>query len=190
MPLTAEMRPKFTDVEHELIDITEYATPRLQFAGHELRCPDCKHPMHVVQALTRIAHFAHNPGRTSNCAISSGETIRHIYSKVAISAKLTSLEMYAGAEIKKEAWMSAIQRRADILVTYPDGAIEVHEIQLAAITVDELEERTNDYKEAGADEIIWWFGGFGDNQNNRTWAREKLGGYGILSITDSQERFL
>jgi competence CoiA-like predicted nuclease len=110
--------------------------------------------------------------------------------KIAISEKLAGLKEYRGARIFKEFWLANVERRADICVIFPDGCTEIHEVQLARTTVDSLEERTNDYLRAGASDIVWWFGGQADNQNNKVWAKGKLGGYGELSITEGRELIL
>lgn len=190
MPLTAEARPKGSDVEYRIVDITRYETPRIDLVNLELRCPECKHSMHVYQSMIRITHFKHNPGGIRDCALSAGEGNDHLCAKMAISEKLATVRGYAGAQIVKEYWLGNVQRRADICVIYPDGGTEVHEIQLAKTTVDSLEERTNDYLRAGVSDIIWWFGGQADNQNNRVWAKDKLGGFGELSITEGRELVL
>lgn len=188
MPLTAESRDKESDQAFVLIDITAYEEPRLDLVGLELRCPECKTAMHVRQPLGRIAHFAHNPHARGDtpCAMQQGESIKHIYAKAEICNKLAALGGYAGAEIIKEHWLASISRRADVMVKFPDGGFEVHEIQLAAISVDELEARTSDYRRAGAQDVIWWFGGNADHQNNKKWAAEKLGGYGHLQVYEQQ----
>jgi len=190
MPLTAEARPKGSSVDYKTVDITRYDSPRIELANHELRCPECKHTMHVYQSLIKMTHFAHNPGFDRDCTLSMGEGNEHMYAKQAIAEKLASMRGYEGARVLKEYWLGDVARRADICVVYPDGNTEVHEIQLAKTTIDSLEERTNDYRRAGVGDIIWWFGGQADNQNNRVWAKDKLGGYGELSITEGRELVL
>jgi competence CoiA-like predicted nuclease len=78
MPLTAEARPKGSDDEHTLVDITEFDAPRIELSDHELRCPECKQPMHVYRSLIRITHFKHNPGSNRDCALSTGEGVEHV----------------------------------------------------------------------------------------------------------------
>lgn len=191
MPLTAEARPKGSDVDYKTVDITRYDSPRLELADQELRCPECKSPMHVYQSLIRITHFKHNPGSDNrDCAMAAGEGNDHLCAKVAIAERLVDLRGYEGAQVLKEHWLANVERRADIFVLHNDGGTEVHEIQLARTTIDSLEERTNDYLRAGVREIIWWFGGQADNGNNRAWAKEKLGGYGELNITEGRELVL
>lgn len=187
MPLTAEVRHKGSDSAYHLVDITHYDSPRLELGEYELRCPECKQPMHVYQSLIRMTHFKHNPGSDSrDCALAAGEGNEHMYAKKAVADKLGALRGYEGARVLKEHWLANVERRADIFVCHSDGDTEVHEIQLARTTIDSLEERTNDYLRAGVTEVVWWFGGQADNDNNRSWAREKLGGYGELTITEGR----
>lgn len=184
MPLTAEARLKETEEAWRVVDITRYPAPKASLANYELRCPECKSPMHIRSSLLRITHFAHNPGPPRDCALRNGETIRHLYAKIAISEKLQGLPQYQGAEILKEAWIPEVNRRADILVRFPDGVLEVHEVQLASITLAELRSRTHDYRRAGVHDIAWWFGGEADHQSNREWALEHCGGYGTLDFSE------
>jgi competence CoiA-like predicted nuclease len=85
MSLTAEARPKGSSDDYKIVDITRYDSPRLELAAHELRCPECKHHMHVYQSLIKMTHFAHNPGFDRDCALSAGEGNEHMYAKQAIA---------------------------------------------------------------------------------------------------------
>lgn len=190
MPLTAEARIKDSDEEYQVIDITRYYSPRIQLADYELRCPECKEPMHVYQSIMRASHFKHNPGHGHrDCALAQGEGAEHMIAKISVADKLASLPMYRDARIVKEHWFPNVARRADICAISSDG-FEVHEVQLAQIAIDALERRTNDYIEAGAREIIWWFGGNANTEQNRQWAKSKLGGYGQLDFVESAEQIL
>jgi competence CoiA-like predicted nuclease len=84
-------------------------------------------------------------------------------------------EEYRGAAIDFEYWFPDIRRRADVYVKLPDGGAEVHEIQLAKITPEELKKRTDDYFQAGVNDVHWWLGGDADNDRNRQWCRDNLG---------------
>lgn len=190
MPLTAEARIKDSETDYQIVDITRYTAPRLQLAEYELRCPECKEAMHVYQSMIRVTHFKHNPGNGHrDCSLAMGEGMEHIAAKIAVADKLSSMTVYRDARVVKEYWIPSVSRRADICAISSDG-FEVHEIQLAKITVDGLESRTNDYIAAGAREIIWWFGGDADTEQNRQWAIRKLGGYGELSISEGREQVL
>jgi competence CoiA-like predicted nuclease len=190
MALTAYARLKGSNEEHDVIDITRYSAPRLELVNYELCCPECRAPMHVYQSMLRTTHFRHNQGYGDrDCALATGEGFEHIGAKIAVSNKLASMPMYRDARIVKEHWIASVSRRADICALCP-GGFDVHEIQLAKITVDSLESRTNDYIESGATEIIWWFGGDAHTEANIQWAKRKLGGYGELNFSEDRELIL
>ena len=178
MPLVAEARVKDSDAEYALVDISEYAQPKDDLSGLEFRCPECKSAMHIRHTMLVMAHFAHNPGQDRECSLSEhgGETILHLTAKIRLHEELRELPLYRGAKFRKEHWLPEVKRRADLFVEFADGSFEVHEIQLASTTNEELEARTNDYRLAGADEVIWWFGKSADTQAHRAWAKEKIGG--------------
>lgn len=71
-----------------------------------------------------------------------------------------------------EVILPEIKRRADILVEYPNGMREVHEIQLAGITVEQLRARTRDYKHGGIGSVVWWLGRAADTNVNWSWCLE------------------
>lgn len=66
-------------------------------------------------------------------------------------------EVYPDAKVQLEMPIKARKRVADVLVELPSGWSIAHEIQLASITPNQLEERTRDYALEGID-VIWWFG--------------------------------
>jgi competence CoiA-like predicted nuclease len=70
-------------------------------------------------------------------------------------------------------------RVIDILVTWPMGWREAHEIQLSAITPQALEERTDDYLRSGID-VIWWIGNRANTKENKDWCMERFGEAYIL----------
>jgi len=59
-------------------------------------------------------------------------------------------------------------------VTFPTGWRVAHEVQLASITTEHLQERTNDYTLAGID-VVWWLGKSADTETNRAWCRCTFG---------------
>ena len=75
-------------------------------------------------------------------------------------------------------------RIADVAVIYPSGLVEVHEVQLAGITQSEMEERTDDYAEAGCP-AEWWHGkSTADSYALRDYLREIQGGFYLLEFTE------
>ncbi len=67
------------------------------------------------------------------------------------------LPEYSLAQIEYEFPIPEVRRIADVVAKFPNGWIVAHECQLASITVEELEKRTEDYLYAGVD-VIWWLG--------------------------------
>ena len=187
VPLTALCRPiENPMIEWVLVDVTDYAIPRVDLAGNEFQCPECHATMHIRGGLLKIVHFAHNPRQSLDCALRAGETVRHLLGKAQIARDIAELSAYAGATIRKEVWLPEVNRRADVAVLFADGPFDVHEIQLAKTTPEELFARTNDYRTAGAVEVVWWFGGAADTSANREWAYENCGGYGTISFKDAE----
>jgi len=58
-------------------------------------------------------------------------------------------------------------RIIDVAFVMEDGDIIANEIQISPIMPDELSERTNDYKNAGVVDVMWWFGPKANTQPNR-----------------------
>ncbi|MEQ9671190.1 competence protein CoiA family protein [Coleofasciculus sp. G2-EDA-02] len=66
------------------------------------------------------------------------------------------------------------KRIIDVASFLPDGSMEAHEVQLCAITPEELEERTVDYENASIS-VVWWFGKSANTQSNRDWYYHRFG---------------
>jgi hypothetical protein len=76
------------------------------------------------------------------------------------------------------------RRIADVALIYPSGFVEVHEIQLASITVDEIEQRTDDYASAGIP-AQWWIGKSNtDSHLIRDCLRQQQGGFFVLEFSE------
>ena len=67
-----------------------------------------------------------------------------------------------------------MRRIADVAVLFPNGWRVAHECQLAAITTQELTQRTEDYLHAGVD-VIWWLGKSAATPANIAWCLEQRG---------------
>lgn len=74
-------------------------------------------------------------------------------------------------------------RIADVCFTLANGDRVIHEAQLAAISIDELEARTNDYESLGYS-VIWHFGKAADTGANRQWAFRRFGGCEIFQMEE------
>ncbi len=79
------------------------------------------------------------------------------------------------------------RRIADIAAVFPCGYVIVHEIQLASITPDELQERTDDYFSSGCD-VIWWLGKSAHTSGNEKWAKDNhLGNVYLLDFQEDEQ---
>ena len=129
-----------------------------------LYCPHCfeklgeKKSVRFRNATDKRVHFYHK-GENAECANWSGEGEDHKRAKYAIAADLESKG--CGAEIKIDCVTlkdDEKQRKPDVLATYPNGAIEAHEIQLSPISIEVWKQRTNDQKSLGCASVRWYFG--------------------------------
>ena len=164
----------------ERIDITTIANPRAVLKSGECLCQLCGGPLIVKAGLVRQHHFAHI-GQCSSDYQSHPESPAHQDAKRYLATHLGEwFEEYAGATIEYEVPIPAVRRIADLLVTFPTGWRVAHEVQLAAITTEELQRRTNDYTLAGID-VTWWLGKSANTPANREWCQRTFG-Y-VLCIT-------
>jgi len=101
----------------------------------------------------------YHTGENAECANWSGESDNHKRAKYAIAADLESKG--CGAEIKIDCITlkdAEKRRKPDVLATYPNGAIEAHEIQLSPISIEVWQQRTADQKSLGCASVRWYFG--------------------------------
>jgi competence protein CoiA len=167
----------------ERIDITLIENPRAVLKRGECLCQVCDTQMIVKAGLVRQHHFAH-VGRCSNDFQTHPESPAHQDAKRFLAANLREqFAEYANTTIEFEVPVPEVRRIADLLVTFPTGWRVAHEVQLASITTEQLQERTNDYTLAGID-VVWWLGKSADTPANREWCRSTFG-Y-ALSLTFQQ----
>jgi competence protein CoiA len=176
MPFTA-----LNKTTGKLITLFDYRAPLSELRQSEIVCPVCETEMIIRSAHYRLgrpvaAHFAHKPD--TDCWYAretAGERYEHHLAKQVLSAKLREwFSEYTTAEPWLEAPIREVQRVADILFLFPGGWGIVHEIQLAGITPERLEERTLDYERAGLD-VVWWFGLEAKTPNNLQWSMDRYG---------------
>ena len=168
--------------------ITEYKDPRTELKSQEYVCQLCGGEMFLRAGRINSAHFAHK-AVCNSAFVSHPESAEHLAGKRYLADYLRrqySKGGYAGTTVEFEVPIQSAGRVADLLVTFPTGWQVAHEIQLAAITVEKLEERTNDYKSTGID-TIWWLGKSADTENNRTWSIDMLGQVGNISFSVETE---
>jgi competence CoiA-like predicted nuclease len=169
------------------IDILTVSDPRRTLKSSDCACQLCGASMFIKAGPLIRPHFSHYSDCKSDYKIGHVETPEHLYGKMELKQLLK--EQFSNLdriEIDYEVAIPEIKRIADVLVTFPMGWRMAHEIQLANISTDELEERTNDYLRAGID-VYWWLGKSADNLQNRSWCIDKFGfSLSISFITNRQ----
>lgn len=144
-----------------------------------LFCPHCYlrlgklHEVRYRHTSSRRVHFYHPKyeSESKDCKNHSAESERHLAAKAAIAH---SLEVSGLTNIKLEARLEFLDggltfRKPDILVVYPNGAMEAHEIQISPITSNELERRTQGLRQHGCDSVVWYLAGKNYSEENRQW---------------------
>lgn len=143
-----------------------------------LYCPHCYRssgdliPVNFRNTETKRPHFFHlhvvEDGK--ECTNYSGEGEKH-------DAAKTFLEQFLQKQGAFEVLVDKIyvvaddgrKRKPDLLVTYELGQREGHEIQISPINSTQLEERTNDIRDAGVQRVVWYLYGKNFNKENRAW---------------------
>lgn len=158
----------------ERIDITTIEHPREILRSGECLCQVCGAPLIVRAGLVRQHHFAHTARCTSDYSCHP-ESPAHREAKRFLATHLRAwFKEYTSPIIEYEVPIPEVKRIADLLVTFPTGWRVAHEVQLASITTEQLQERTNDYTLAGID-VVWWLGKSADTPANREWSRRIFG---------------
>lgn len=163
-------------ITNELVNIFEYENPRKELVKEDLECHLCGRDLIIKAGLIRIKHFAHKPDSPCTCDYSRHrESYEHLFFKKLLSEKLGGeFSEYLDVKPKLEYPIHEVNRIADIVFEFPNGWLVAHEIQLSSITIEDLEKRTNDYRNAGVD-VVWWLGKSADTENNREWLFENFG---------------
>lgn len=166
------------------IDITRVANPAKDIDRTDIVCPHCEARMTVVSGAVVVSHFRHVVTCTSPMN-QHGETIEHLIGKRYVADYLRG---YHGttATIDFEVPIAEVSRIADVMVVFQNGNRVAHEIQLASITAEELEQRTADYWIAEVD-VVWWLGKSAYTDNNREWCLGRFGEVRRLEYTYQSE---
>ena len=109
-----------------------------------------------------------------------GESWEHREAKQWVANQWSEAESLHGAQIdfeKRIQLESGRWRIADILIRYPSGLQEVHEVQLKPISADEIQQRTDDYMSVGIAPYWWVGGGCADCDDVRDLLRSEQGGF-------------
>lgn len=114
--------------------------------GPSYACPECSASVVFKQGPIIIPHFAHRPSEA--CGYGEGESYRHEYMKYYISRFWEHVEL----EIPL-----IPGRRADCVLSLPDGRPLVIECQASELSVEEFRSRTKDYTSRGIPVLWVWY---------------------------------
>jgi competence CoiA-like predicted nuclease len=185
MPLTA------TDTRTglRLVVCEQLAEAREAGRAGALVCPFCEGAVVAVEEHLRRGHWVKSYARhrAAECAaagIYHPESQEHLASKFYLAQ--TCRRLYPDALVELEVRIPEINRVADVCVTFPDGRRIIHEAQLAAISTDDLEARTDGYQSLGYN-ITWHLGKSAATEPNKRWAFRRLGGCSVLDFTEQPQ---
>jgi competence CoiA-like predicted nuclease len=168
----------------ERVDITQHSVPQLKafYRPGQFVCQLCGQPLSIRQEHLRggstvSPHFFHLHQCVSDYD-AHPESAEHRFGKLWLRDYLHELYQVEALNIELEVpvrmdWR-ARGRIADLLINWPMGWREAHEIQLASITTDQLEEHTNDYLRCGI-EVYWWLGNNAAKKPNTEWCLHRFG---------------
>lgn len=171
------------------LDITQIPNPRVTLKANDCVCQLCNAPVILKAGLIKQHHFAHKSLCTSTYE-SHPESPAHLAGKRFLSENLRSFfQEYQQTTIEFEVPIPEVKRIADLLVTFPQGWRIAHEVQLASITVENLQKRTDDYALAGID-VVWWLGNNANTPANRKWCEDTFGYVLCINHTDRETNLL
>lgn len=171
----------------ERIDITKIENPRLVLKSGEVICQHCQAPMVIKAGPIKRHHFSHYAECTSDIK-RHPESPEHLGTKDLVAEKAKEwFGEFTYAEPDKEVAIPEVNRQADVLFTFPNGWRIACEVQLASITTEELQQRTDDYLRAGID-TIWFLGKSACTPANVRWSIETFGFAIELSYSTNQVR--
>ncbi|QND44772.1 hypothetical protein HB780_02830 (plasmid) [Rhizobium lusitanum] len=125
-------------------------------------CAKCAREVTLKKGRIVIHHFAHKP--PTDCTWASDETQAHLASKLCLRDTYRRRGYQADYEV--EVLSSGGDRRADVLITAPNGDRVAIEIQHQPILFDEIERRTQAYIAAGVP--VMWLGILTDKMREGT----------------------
>lgn len=134
---------------------------RWEKSGLVCHLPECGKPLIVSRGEIRAHHFRHQGG-LCGCPYADPESWEespeHRWGKRFVAkTRLEEIVRHGfQAQARFEVAFPDIRRVADVVVEWPTGHTEVHEVQVSCIRPDEVRARTLDYRSAGADPC-WWF---------------------------------
>jgi hypothetical protein len=139
------------------------ARVRKMQSDNQLYCYDCfqktglfypvrfRNPEH---ARMHFFHLQDGEIQSKPCTNYRSESEAHLNAKEAIQAALQVQGL-----ISCQLEVTLENRRPDLLVTYPNGVLEAHEVQISPITSDQIRKRTDDMKQrANVARVHWYLG--------------------------------
>jgi len=175
-------RRKGTD---ERIDITALSLPRDVLQPGECVCQICGAELMIEGEPMREYYFAHIAACSEEYQ-SHPESSAYRRAKRFLAAYLQEhCQAYNGASLEYDVPLAETMRIADLMITFPTGWRVAHEVQLAPITTEQLQKRTNDYSLAGID-VVWWLGKNANTSANRTWSQEVFGHALVLTLPENR----
>lgn len=170
------------------VDITKLEKPRLMLQADSCICQLCEKPMVIKAGLHRRAHFAHHKGECvsdyERDPDTSPESPQHLAAKDWLRGMLpTHYVEYRDARLEFEVPIIEVRRVVDLLAVFPTGHKVAHEIQLSPITPEVLQQRTDDYEQAGID-VVWWLGKSAKTEANQDWCMQT---FGLVFIIDHEQ---
>jgi competence CoiA-like predicted nuclease len=183
MPLKA----KHSETGDEAIILDHFETVRAWHFAHALVCPFCDETVVPVREHQRagawVQAYLRHKTECSTTLAHHPESPEHHAAKRWIRDTIPGIYNYPVDIADLEVRMPEINRIADVCFTLKSGERVVHEAQLAAISVDDLEARTNDYQSLGY-AVVWHFGKAADTQTNKQWAWKRLGGCEVITFEE------
>lgn len=180
------LKGKNSETNDELIVLDDFDQLRMWHRAGVLVCPFCDGAMVSVKEYQRegdwVQAYLRHTGECTTTYAHHPESPEHLAAKAWIRDHMGD-QYGAIASADLEVRMPEINRIADVCFTMANGDRIVHEAQLAAISTDDLEARTNDYQSLGYS-TVWHFGKAADTPANRRWAFHRLGGCDILSFDE------
>lgn len=172
----------------ERINILTVPDPRNTFRRGEVLCPLCGEPFYIADGFIKKPYFSHyTDGECSSRYHKKPESPEHRFFKAYLSSELAKhIGEYSKAQPKLEYPVEEILRVADVMFEFSGGWLVAHEIQLSSITVEEIKERTDDYRKVGID-VYWWLGGSGNSKAIQDWCHREYSGCFILDYDKASE---
>jgi competence protein CoiA len=183
MPLKGKNR----ETNEEALIMDQFDLLRLWQGAGALVCPFCDEALITVREHLRMGDwvqaYMRHKGECSTTYAHHPESPEHLTAKAWIRDSMPEVYGYVVVSADCEVRIPEINRIADVCFFLANGDRMIHEAQLAAISVDELEARTNDYQSLGYG-IVWHFGKAADTGTNKVWARRRLGGCEIITFEE------